>query len=107
MTCYARTALAVAAALLLAACAGGPARVETVEVKVPVPVRAEPPDELLETVPAPTVRPFVDLDDPAAVAGITEPGLRSVGEHVDDLRSRLRAWRAWATDDEEDGDDAG
>ena len=96
-----RAALAIVAVAALAGCAGQ-TRVETVEVRVPVPVRAQPPAELLEPPARPRGAPFVRPDHPDAVVGLTADGRDALVDHVDKLRRRDRAWRAWATDDEEE-----
>jgi len=101
-----RIALAAVAVVALAGCSGI-TRTETVEVRVPVPVRAEPPEELLEPPSSPSGAPFVSPDHPDAVAGITADGRDEIVDHVDELRRRDRAWRAWANDDDQEGDDDG
>ena len=101
-----RAALAIVAVAALAGCSGL-TRTETVEVRVPVPVRAEPPAELLEPPSKPRGQPFTSPDDPDAVVGLTDRGRDAVVDHVDELRRRDRAWRAWATDDDQEGDDDG
>ncbi len=90
-------------ALLLAGCGSTPTRepvceVEIVEVKVPVPVRAEPPAELMG--------PLV-LDDPLPVwLAPSAPGATSALDGEGEIRLRMiihrllgeiEAWLEWAT----------
>jgi len=90
----------VALALLLAsfaaallACAG--VSRETVEVKVPVAVRAAPPPEL--TAPLAARAPvFVAPADPAATSALTAAGETDLQGLLLELLTRLRAWAAWA-----------
>jgi hypothetical protein len=93
-----RFALALTAALLIGGCATTePVRlVETVRVDVPVPTRMEPPAELL----APHVADlpvFVLPSDAAATSALTPDGERKLRQLINDLLTRLEAWRAWAT----------
>lgn len=85
---------------LLVACASGESRVvevvKPVTVEVPVAVRALPPADLLEPVPAPAVDAFVPAGDPRAVVGLTAAGAASVHELVETMARRMAALRAWA-----------
>lgn len=81
---------------VLAGCVSGPP--DRIEVKVPVGMRVQPPAELLVPVPPPAPGVFVGRADPRSVIGITEAGRRALVEHIDALRARDRAWRAWATE---------
>lgn len=68
---------------------------EPVEVHVPVLVKAKPPVEL--TTPTVSEDPtFVAPTDPEATSGLTAEGERRLRAYVVELKSRLRAWEAWA-----------
>ena len=90
--------LILAAALLAAGCARD--RVidapRPVEVRVPVPVRELPPEELLTPVPGVNVDAFVPAGDPRAVLGLTAEGAAAVHDLVEQLGRRIEALRAWA-----------
>lgn len=70
--------------------------VETVEVKVPVPVRVDPPVELLAPL-RPALPVFVEPSDPAASSALTTEGERLLRGLIQDLLNRIEAWRTWAT----------
>lgn len=91
-------ALTIIMMMVLGGCAHDRApepMVEVREVRVPVPVRATPPAELLAPLdpPPPT---FVAPSDPRASSALTPEGERALKLLVFDLVSRLDAWRAWA-----------
>jgi hypothetical protein len=93
-----KRALIASLILLLGACAGermvdAP---RTVEVKVPVPVRAEPPDELLAPIEGITVDAFVAPSDKRAVLGLTDEGAAALHDLLERISARVAAWRAWA-----------
>ena len=69
--------------------------VETVEVKVPVPVRVPPPAELLALV-RPPLPAFVIPTDPGASSALTVEGERLLRALIEDLLTRIAAWEAWA-----------
>ncbi|WP_029007363.1 hypothetical protein [Azospirillum halopraeferens] len=76
---------------LLAGCAGaGP-----VEVKVPVPVRVQPPAELLVPIADPDAV-FVPPNTEGVVACVAPAGRDALVGYVDLLRQRVQAWEAWA-----------
>lgn len=87
-----RWAIACAAALL----AGCAVSRETIEIRVPIAVRPEPPPELLErpTAPPPV---FVSPQHPEASSALTPAGERALQVFLLELASRLAAWEAWAT----------
>ncbi|MGQ3049865.1 MAG: hypothetical protein ACT6Q8_24180 [Niveispirillum sp.] len=62
---------------------------------VPVAVQADPPPELLEPILPPSAV-FIAPGDPTAVACIGPAGRDAIVRYVDDLRTRVRAWSAWA-----------
>lgn len=69
--------------------------VETVEVKVPVPVQRTPPAELLVPLkpPLPT---FVAPESPDASSALTAEGERLLRGLIEDLLTRIEAWKTWA-----------
>lgn len=95
--------IAVAVCVLLAGCGAKqiPPQtvrvVETVEVKVPVPVQRVPPHELFAPI-APPVPIFVSPTDPAASSALTAEGERLLRALIEELLGRLEAWRTWAQD---------
>jgi hypothetical protein len=70
--------------------------VETVEVKVPVAVRAVPPAELTAPLAADPLPAFVAPTDPAATSALTAAAERDLQQLLLELFTRLRAWTAWA-----------
>lgn len=86
----ARIALTLCAAVL-AGCGGG---IRTVEVKVPVYQKMEPPAELAGSV-APPARVFTAPGN-ASVACLDPAGRDALVSYVDALRQRVAAWNAWA-----------
>ena len=89
--------------LLLSGCQSGSIRepvraVETIEVKVPVPVRIEPPAELMaEFVPA-ALPEFTAPTDAGATSALTREGELRLKELLLDLRNQIRAWQVWAAE---------
>ncbi len=82
--------------LLLAACAQPEpiVRYHTVEVKVPVQVKAVPP-EILRTPPSLEAPKFVPPSSPDASSALTKNGEQQLKRLLLQLRNRERAWRAW------------
>lgn len=101
---FGRVACVVLLILLFAACGKKPPvvaptvveRVVVQEVKVPVPVKAEPPAELLAAV-SPLLPIFVMPSDPQASSALTVEGERALRGLIEELLQRLAAWKAWAT----------
>lgn len=79
--------------LLLPACATAPA-----EVKIPVITKAIPPVELADPYQPEKLPEFVSPDDPRATSALTAEGERLLKELLLDMKTRIRAWEAWATD---------
>lgn len=73
----------------------GCAHPQTVEVQVPVAVKAEPPPELREPLDFSRLPTFVPPDDPKATSALTDEGERSLKRLLLDLLMRVRAWEAW------------
>jgi hypothetical protein len=71
--------------------------VETVEVKIPVPVKAAPPAELLLAVRVFPLPVFVAPADPLASSALTADGERRLRGLIEELLAQLAAWKAWAT----------
>jgi hypothetical protein len=69
-------------------------RYHTIEVKVPVQIKAEPP-EALRTPPLLEAPTFVPPSDPAASSALTKEGEQQLKRLLLQLRNRERAWRAW------------
>lgn len=69
--------------------------VETVEVKVPVPVARAVPPELLVPL-APPLPSFVAPQDVSASSALTADGERLLRGLLNDLLTRIAAWEAWA-----------
>lgn len=69
--------------------------IKTVEVTIPVPVKMQPPAELLESRPIP-VPVFVAPSDPNASSALTAEGERLLRGLIEELLARLAAWQAWA-----------
>lgn len=87
--------------LLVVACGGKkppvivPPEIRTIEVKVPVPVKATPPPELLAPV-TPPLPTFISPFDPDATSALTAEGERLLRGLIEELLGKLRAWQAWA-----------
>jgi len=75
---------------------------EPVEVKIPVPVRVAPPQELLEGFKIP-VEPFTDPKNPKATSCLTKEGEREIKELLLDIKTRIDAWQIWATEEISEG----
>ncbi len=83
--------------LLLTGCNEVKVIKEPVEVRVPYPVIATPPDVLLE--PLDNKPPeFVSPDDPRATSALTPAGETKLKLFLNELRARLDGWRAWANE---------
>lgn len=97
------TLVIVALVLLLAACGKTPPVVaptiveviKTVEVKIPIQVKAEPPPELLAPIKIP-LPVFVAPSDAETSSALTVEGERLLRGLIEDLLQRLAAWKAWA-----------
>ena len=70
--------------------------IETVKVEVPVPVKIEPPRELMEPFTFESLPVFVSPADPAATSALTADGERRLRLLIFDLLGRLGAWQTWA-----------
>lgn len=70
--------------------------VEVQEVKVPVVVQREPPTELLAPLkpPLPVFIPPASAD---ASSALTAEGERLLRALIEDLLTRIEAWKTWAT----------
>ncbi|MGE0383428.1 MAG: hypothetical protein AB7Q97_01780 [Gammaproteobacteria bacterium] len=67
-------------------------------MQVPVTVRATPPDELVT--PLAARRPvFIAPNDPSATSALDAANEDALTALIDEMAARLRAWRAWATDE--------
>lgn len=82
----------LALTILLAGCAVSS---ETVEVRIPVAVRATPPPELVTPLEAP-LPVFVAPADPQAASALTPAGEAALRQLLLEMFTRLRAWQAWA-----------
>jgi len=84
----------------LAGCASKPVepiiRTETVEVKVPYPVKPEPPEWLAEPYSPGALPKFISPDDPAAAVALDAESAARLREIMRFLRERDIAWRDWA-----------
>jgi len=88
--------VSVTLCLLLAACNARQEIVyEPVEVTVPIPVRAEPPPELLLPIMVETPT-WVTPADSDAVVSLREQDARQMLRLLSAIKTRLEAWRAWA-----------
>lgn len=77
------------------ACSHNP-KVQTVEIKVPVPVQAVPPPELLAPLNA-QIPFFISPIDPKASSALDQENERIFRALINDLLARIAAWQAWAT----------
>lgn len=77
--------------LLLPACAAAP-----LEVKVPIITKAIPPVELADPYQPKAVPKFVSPDDKRATSAMTPEGERLLQELLLEMKTRIRAWEAWA-----------
>ncbi len=98
-----RPTLAALVLLIAAGCASDqPPRTitltETIEVKVPVPVRADVPDALTARIDVPTPS-FVSPTDPAATSALTAEGEQRLRSLLIVLKGRIDALKAWAADE--------
>jgi len=98
---FAQAFLVVVVLIIAAAVVFGCASVstETIEVKVPVAVRAAPPPELTAPLAVDPLPVFVAPTDPAATSALTAAAERDLQQLLLELLTRLRAWAAWATPD--------
>jgi hypothetical protein len=69
--------------------------VQTVEVKVPVTVQRKPPAELLAPLQPPLPQ-FVEPANPEASSALTAEGERLLRGLIEELLTRIEAWRTWA-----------
>ncbi len=90
-----RLALMFALVAIVPACAGKP-RVELIEVKVPVPIKAQPPEELRAPLPSDPLPDFVPPTHAGASSALTPEGEQRLKGLILDLWVRLKAWEAWA-----------
>lgn len=94
-----RLVASVGAAILLAACQSTPTK--PIEVRIPVPVRATPPPELVacgQGLPLPTFE-ACGKDGWSCLKPAQEPVLRDL---LHGLASCNEGWRAWATSSQPD-----
>lgn len=92
--------VAAAVLLTLVGCAAQPERIvvrEPVEVKVPVPVKAQPPEELLEPVAAEPLPQFIAACDEHASSALDAEGERRIKHLLLRLQTRIEQWETWAT----------
>ena len=87
---------AVLVVLSLTGCAAPRVVVETQEVRVPVPYRVQPPEDLLQPFQPAAIPRFTAITDPAATSCLTPAGERALRELLIDLRLRIETWEAWA-----------
>lgn len=99
---HAADAVVILACVLLAGCGAKTVpppqiirEVQTVEVKVPVQVQRTPPAELLIPI-APPLPVFVEPANPEASSALTAEGERLLRGLIEELLTRIEAWRAWA-----------
>ena len=98
-----RTTSALLLCLALVGCGKAPPVVaptvvtirEPIEVRVPVIERRVPPAELLAPITSP-VPVFLAPEVPTASSALDAEGERVLRAWVEELLSRLEAWRAWA-----------
>lgn len=64
---------------------------------MPVMVRVMPPTELLEAL-QPPLPLFVTPSDPAASSALTAEGERLLRALIQEMKSRIEAWKVWATE---------
>ncbi len=87
-------------AMLLTSCAKKPPQTLTVyqpvEVRVPVPVKPEPPAELLTPLKMP-LPVFVAPSDPLASSALTVESERLLRGLIEELLQRIKAWQTWAS----------
>ena len=69
---------------------------QPVEVKIPVPVRAVAPVELMTPYTPGTLPRFVDPQDPVARAALSDADLNHLKSILRTYQTREEAWRAWA-----------
>jgi hypothetical protein len=79
-------------------------RVRTVEVKVPVPVKAQPPRELQGSEALPPLPRWVGPQDPAASSCLTPTGEDQLREREGRAVEQLGGWSAWARDQPAEAD---
>lgn len=82
---------------LLQGCSADPVIVyRPVEVKIPVPVRAEPPPALVKPYQPSSLPRFISPQDPAARSALSDADLNHLKALLRTLKTRDDAWRAWA-----------
>lgn len=69
---------------------------QAVDVAVPVPMRAQPPKELMQPVLATTPR-FINPKDTSATSALNPEGEQALRVMIAQLVTRINAWQAWAT----------
>lgn len=83
---------AIISILFLSACA----TTEPQIVRVPVSVDREVPQALLEPLNPPSGPVFISPTDKKAVVGLSKEGVQALVMYIDELRTRLEAFKAWA-----------
>jgi len=71
--------------------------IKTVEVKIPVPFKVAAPPELLAPYAPAGLPVWVQPSDPKASSALTADGERDLRALINDLLTRIAAWKAWAT----------
>lgn len=102
-TRLAQTLMVAVAAVALSACGPRPDRVivhDTVEVRVPVYMRLQPPAELARQYVPGELPEFISPLDSGAAVALSSDGARGLRALLRDLMARDDAWRAWAIGDE-------
>ena len=98
-----RTSVLALALIAVAGCHHKPPAVapveilRTVEVKVPVPFKVAAPPELLAPYAPAALPVWVQPSDPKASSALTVDGERDLRALINDLLTRIAAWKAWAT----------
>lgn len=83
------------ASLAVAGCESAPVVKEPVEVRVPVPVRAEPPEELKNTFHVDHLPEFVSPSEPDASSALDAENEQWLKIMLIKMKTRIRAWEAW------------
>ena len=83
-------------ALMLAGCTSPRVVVETQEVRVPVPYRVQPPEDLVRPFAPQRLPQFALPTDTTATSCLTAEGERILRELLIDMKIRIEMWEAWA-----------
>lgn len=93
--------LAVVLCFGLASCIGSVKRDAPEEIKMPVAVMPAPPADLRECGSNPPMFVFEPVEDKPNYVQLTPDGQRNLKEWIDGKQACIRAWRAWATADDQ------